>query len=434
METENNEKKTIEEISSSTENLVEQKSIENLTSIDNTKNEKINVEENNYSYFDYTENETFVKKKVQSIHNACTVGNERNIFCENNMKHSCMDSLHINLPDHDKDDADYYTDAEDLIKAKKSNEKSTEKYRSKYKNKFLRLFRKKAYSNNVKDQHMCMNEVASVMEGVGERRRASSTDGSSGGGHVRHNLSGSFNEYNRDLWRGDLQQGGFKQGDFKQGGFKQGHLQQGHFQQRCAAGKGVTCGTHIPIGTPTEEIHRGGENHRKEPFFQRKAQNIVAPIRESRTCSIKTDDNLIMDLQNEHMVGVDLEEHKGTTGTIDAMGTYRSGERHPQTREQKISCESIARKIYSIEKIKSFMSNNTFLKDKKYLLQKKKIIKGGEFLLPSLQRVVVLLPVHGLLRLCYGIYLLRFMEGAPNGTKVGEHQEGGTHRYRCNNH
>ncbi|EUD68495.1 hypothetical protein C922_00891 [Plasmodium inui San Antonio 1] len=559
METENKGKSSNEEMDSSTENLVNQKSIENLTSIDNIKNEKINLEDNNDNYFNYTEDESLVKNEVQSIHNVCTEAHQRNIFSEHNLEDACIDSFQMNLAD--KDDADDvdnpdnvtnpdkdYTDAEvqmrnqqdilkilededthlglggnpgmgapitgqhlslrldvqsgenllgntgdaengkndsmaiggedakegvhkegdingeplsagsnnhqvastheedqgggaaavataavaaaagenpfrdadegddqplspfhapkekaeiniilnkDLLKAKKRNDKSKDrckdrgKERNKYRNKFFRLFRKKDCPNKVKPQDMSMNEVASLIEGVGERRRSSSTNGSSGRGYIQHNLSGSFNEYNRDPWKG-----GFKQGGFQEGGF-----QQRDFQQGSSAGKDVTSGAPIPIRTPTGEIHQEGENQGKEPFFQREDQNIVAPVPKSRTCSIKTDDNLIMDLQNEHIEAIDLEANKGNIGTIDPMATFRSRNTYPPAREQKRSCESITRKIYSLEKIKSFMSNNTFLKDKKSFLQKKKT---------QLSKELNFFCHHYNVLLCFFLYIICF--------------------------
>ncbi|ANQ09115.1 Uncharacterized protein PCOAH_00035030 [Plasmodium coatneyi] len=498
METETNGKNPIEEMNSSTEHLTDEKSISNLTSIENTKNQKINMDENNYNYFNYTESETPLKNEVQSVNNVSTEGHEKSIFSERHLKNEGINPFQTNLPNHEKDDGDnYYTDAEvqmknqqdilkileeedahlglgggpgmgipiegqhisaqvdahsggdaengkndstvtvtggedakgeilkgedvnedpmsaksnhhqvscnqedqgeaatgaivateegggnpfgnpnerddqtmshfhgckekaeiniipnkDLIKAKKSKDKSTEKYKSKYKNKILHLFRKKASSNKVNDQHMCTNEVVCVVEGVGEGHPVSSTDGSSGGGYNQQNLNGSFNEYNSN------------------------------------AGQAATSEAHIPIQIATGEVQLQGEN-----------QNVMATVRESHTCSTKTEETPLTDLQNENMAGVDLEAHTGNMETTDGMATNTSGERHTQGREQKHSFEWIDRKIYSLEKIKSFMSNNTFLKDKKYFLQKKKT---------QLSKEVNFFCHHYNVLLCFFLYIICF--------------------------
>ncbi|CAA9989149.1 conserved Plasmodium protein, unknown function [Plasmodium knowlesi strain H] len=519
METESNGKTPIGEMNSSTENLANQISMSNLTSIDNIKTQKINMDENNYNYFNYAENETpLVKNEHEQFNNISAEIHGKTIFSERNLKHDYINNFQMNLPNHEKDDAENsYTDTEvqmrnqqnilkiledddvqvefegapgmgtsiegqhlseemgvctgenplentadaenggndsiltdgedtkgellkeadlnenplsvrtnlhqvpsnheehlekedhggeitgvattaggenlfgepnkgddnamnhshtfkekaeiniihnkDLIKAKKSKDKSTEKYKNKYKNKFLHLFRKKNCSNKIKDQHMFTNEAVCVMEKEEEKCGTSSTDGSSGRQYVQENLSPSFNLYNRNDWKGEV-------------------------QERCKEGKGVNSEIHIPIQIVTGEIQLYGEK-----------ENMMATVRESHTCSIKTEDNLMMDMQNENMAGADLERHTGNIGTTEGIATYASGDRHAQGREQKLSFEWIDRKNYSLEKIKSFMSNNTFLKDKKYFLQKKKT---------QLSKEVNFFCHHYNVLLCFFLYIVCF--------------------------
>ncbi|KMZ85671.1 hypothetical protein PVBG_01181 [Plasmodium vivax Brazil I] len=599
METNTNGRKPIEEVSSSTEQLANQKSIANLTSVDNIQNEQINVDENKYNYFNYTQSETLLKNQIHSIANVRTDTQERNIFSEHNLNHPCIDRFQVNLSGQDRGGADGgeadndYTDAEvqmrnqqdilkilededahlglggapglagppgmadapgmvdpplmadsplmgvhsgesllgnagdaengkndsmeiggeapkgGLLKEGEVNEdplarsshhevacsgeehpaggaptateagaaegvaagvavagadptqgggqppshihapeekaeidvilsrfrgkdggkdggkdKSAERCRSKYKDKFLRLFRKAACPNQVKDQPTGMNEVTPVKEGVGGRRRASSTEGSSGGPYIQHYLSGSFNEYNRGHWKGGFHERGFQVRDFQQGNFHQG----------------TPSGAHIPMQIPTGAMQRGVENLGEEPPFGRKkqssvdpfegkkqssvapfegkeqssvapfwrkSQHVVPPLRESRTCSIKTDDHLTRGLPNEYTAGAYLEAHKGgietlaamgAVGAMEAVGPYSPGERPPRGGEQKLSCESIARKIYSLEKVKSFMSNNTFLKDKKDLLQKRR----------QLSKEVNFFCRHYNVLMCFFLYIICF--------------------------
>ncbi|SOV74720.1 conserved Plasmodium membrane protein, unknown function [Plasmodium sp. gorilla clade G3] len=84
--------------------------------------------------------------------------------------------------------------------------------------------------------------------------------------------------------------------------------------------------------------------------------------RENRIYSMKTDDNIILEFQKEHMNDINYPKN------ISQITIKTNDD------EKKKTCYSDKneKKTYSFEKIKSFVSNNTYLKDKKSLILEKK--------------------------------------------------------------
>ncbi|SOV77521.1 conserved Plasmodium membrane protein, unknown function [Plasmodium reichenowi] len=89
-------------------------------------------------------------------------------------------------------------------------------------------------------------------------------------------------------------------------------------------------------------------------------ENICS--RENRIYSMKTDDNIIFEFQKEHMNDINYTKNISQI-TIKTNDDEKKKTCYPDKNEKK---------TYSFEKIKSFVSNNTYLKDKKSLILEKK--------------------------------------------------------------
>ncbi|SOV12314.1 conserved Plasmodium membrane protein, unknown function [Plasmodium gaboni] len=89
-------------------------------------------------------------------------------------------------------------------------------------------------------------------------------------------------------------------------------------------------------------------------------ENICS--RENRIYSMKTDDNIILEFQKEHMNDINYPKNISQI-TIKTNDDEKKKTSYSDKNEKK---------TYSFEKIKSFVSNNTYLKDKKSLILEKK--------------------------------------------------------------
>ncbi|SBT39022.1 conserved Plasmodium protein, unknown function [Plasmodium ovale wallikeri] len=77
--------------------------------------------------------------------------------------------------------------------------------------------------------------------------------------------------------------------------------------------------------------------------------------------ALKQDEHLILDVQSEHAVEMTFAKSRSEENSDKSTAN-----------EKKESSDSTVKKVYSLEKLKSFVSNNTFFREKKSLLMQKK--------------------------------------------------------------
>ncbi|CRG93758.1 conserved Plasmodium protein, unknown function [Plasmodium gallinaceum] len=279
---------------------------------DETKNNKINVDE---EINDNNENIIYNNNIINDNDNNCNSPVEKCEIPENEEQTICS-----------KNDINEYS--QNNIELHKIKNKELEKgKKGKNKNKFFSLFKKKAAPN------LCFQEKEMNIE-VNNKSDAYTNDNTVDKSDINNLNEGDVLEEKKILTINN-------------------EYNNKNSEENVLSNNLSNSNAQSSLNVEFIDIHKDKNHYVKNENSEYEINSRY--IRDDHIYSIKTDDHIILDLQ----------EHR-------EINFNESGNYNKLNKENKNFAGKTGKKIYSFEKIKSFVSNNTYLKDKKSFIIEKK--------------------------------------------------------------